>query len=635
MTYAVVALSVLLGAASTGKLSPTSDLSQNKVTATGSTTARSLANIAADEVRLAAFLPSGYVTDGSVDYDTQIAAAISEAQTAGKTLRLPAGTFKTTAPLSTHEINVIGEGPTKTKIDFYGAGTAFTFDTAKGNELSGLEIRSKAAGQTGLVVTGAHAIVRRVYVTDFGANGVQAGVANVSGLYYSRFSEVYVNNPNTQGAIGLLASGGFPSSNANHFRGVVVSGKWATMAQIDGTTNLIDGGDFDPNTASGTVNVIWQVNGSHNVIRGVYSEMAGGSTVAPAKLLVFGAASDGNLFADANIRYGGGSGNWQPTTHFQDLGWFNDVQVRPVGFNYPTLPTSTGLANLVPNSGFTAWNATDGRPWGWVIQSAGTTLAQETTTVRGSARSLKVSGTANGFNVAAFIYSSSVAEKSEQQIPIAYFQNQQVTCSVWCKSSFAGIGNVRVATNGTGGAAWGKVHHSGSGNWELLTASGRIPSDATKVWLELRASNGGGTLTGDVYFSEPLCVVGTRLPYYAPRALDDATAVMHGAFTLAPPVPLTYGTSIATDAALGNVFEVVPTNGTGYTLANPTNPRPGQCITIRTKNTFGALGTQSFGTAFKVSAWTQPANGFSRSFTACHDGTNWIETTRTPADVPN
>ena len=100
-------------------------------------------------------------------------------------------------------------------------------------------------------------------------------------------------------------------------------------------------------------------------------------------------------------------------------------------------------------------------------------------------------------------------------------------------------------------------------------------------------------------------------------------------------VAATYGLNVAIDAALGHEFVVTPTNGNNFTISNPTNAYAGRRISVRVVNTFGALGTLSFGTAYRAAAWTQPANGNSRAIDFQYDGTNWIEVSRTPADVPN
>ena len=97
-----------------------------------------------------------------------------------------------------------------------------------------------------------------------------------------------------------------------------------------------------------------------------------------------------------------------------------------------------------------------------------------------------------------------------------------------------------------------------------------------------------------------------------------------------------YNGTMGVDASLGNEFVINMTGGSAVTLNSPTNGKIGQRITVRLINTSGgALGTVTWGAAYKMSVWTNPANGFSRSIDFDFDGTNWIEAARTPADVPN
>lgn len=103
-----------------------------------------------------------------------------------------------------------------------------------------------------------------------------------------------------------------------------------------------------------------------------------------------------------------------------------------------------------------------------------------------------------------------------------------------------------------------------------------------------------------------------------------------------PLVAPAYGASVAVNALLGTDFNIVVTDGNPFTVNNPTNLVSGQHLYITIKNTSGgALGAVTWSSAYKLSAWTQPANGFSRSIQYRYDGTNLIEIARTPADVPN
>lgn len=98
----------------------------------------------------------------------------------------------------------------------------------------------------------------------------------------------------------------------------------------------------------------------------------------------------------------------------------------------------------------------------------------------------------------------------------------------------------------------------------------------------------------------------------------------------------TYTTPVVIDASLGNLFDITATNATPFTIGNPTTPVEGQVIAITVRNASGgALGGVTFDTAYKLAAWTSPADTFSRSIVFKYNGTNWVEQSRTPADVPN
>jgi len=112
---------------------------------------------------------------------------------------------------------------------------------------------------------------------------------------------------------------------------------------------------------------------------------------------------------------------------------------------------------------------------------------------------------------------------------------------------------------------------------------------------------------------------------------------------------VTYSASMAIQGQVfgGNrvgVYRITPNNSTAFTITCPANGTnasmvPGQVFTIVIRNTTGgALGAVTFSAAsFKTAAtaFTQPANGFSRSYTFYFDGTYAIEISRGAADVAN
>jgi hypothetical protein len=97
-----------------------------------------------------------------------------------------------------------------------------------------------------------------------------------------------------------------------------------------------------------------------------------------------------------------------------------------------------------------------------------------------------------------------------------------------------------------------------------------------------------------------------------------------------------YSASITFRAGDASTFTITATNGTAFTINAPLNPVRGQPITVRIHNTSGgALGALTWNAIFKMSAWTQPANGFNRSITFEYNGTNWVQVSQTGVDVPN
>jgi hypothetical protein len=99
---------------------------------------------------------------------------------------------------------------------------------------------------------------------------------------------------------------------------------------------------------------------------------------------------------------------------------------------------------------------------------------------------------------------------------------------------------------------------------------------------------------------------------------------------------VTYSASMTPDASLGNIFEISANNGVAFTINAPSNPTTNQRITFTLRNiSGGALGAATWDVIFKMSAWTNPANANSRSIDFIYNGTNWVEASRTTADVPN
>jgi hypothetical protein len=96
----------------------------------------------------------------------------------------------------------------------------------------------------------------------------------------------------------------------------------------------------------------------------------------------------------------------------------------------------------------------------------------------------------------------------------------------------------------------------------------------------------------------------------------------------------TYSASITIDASTGHIFPITATNGVAFTINTLTNPTIGQRIQIGIRNNSGgAMGAVTWPANFKMTAWTNPANGFQRYLNVYYDGTNWIMYCATTNDV--
>jgi len=108
-----------------------------------------------------------------------------------------------------------------------------------------------------------------------------------------------------------------------------------------------------------------------------------------------------------------------------------------------------------------------------------------------------------------------------------------------------------------------------------------------------------------------------------------------------PITTVTYSTTPTINASLGNMFVMTITDAVAFVFAAPTNTLPvtiGQEITIICRNTSGgAHGAGTFNAVFKTVAAPFPAiaTGQNRTIGFRWNGTNWVETFRSAADVAN
>lgn len=100
---------------------------------------------------------------------------------------------------------------------------------------------------------------------------------------------------------------------------------------------------------------------------------------------------------------------------------------------------------------------------------------------------------------------------------------------------------------------------------------------------------------------------------------------------------IVYSASMTIALGSGAAALIVATNNTAFTINAPTGtPLSGDELEVTIKNTSGgALGAVTWNAIFKMSAWTQPATGFSRAILFRYDGTNWVQKSQTGVDIPN
>lgn len=115
-----------------------------------------------------------------------------------------------------------------------------------------------------------------------------------------------------------------------------------------------------------------------------------------------------------------------------------------------------------------------------------------------------------------------------------------------------------------------------------------------------------------------------------------------------PPVFVPYSASMTFDASQGSGEFIIPvTNGTAFTINNPVNgtggnqyPKGAKLVVTFVNTSGGAMGAITWGTNFKLAAFTGPATAKNQSITftnaSVYGSANvWREVSRTAADVPN
>lgn len=139
-----------------------------------------------------------------------------------------------------------------------------------------------------------------------------------------------------------------------------------------------------------------------------------------------------------------------------------------------------------------------------------------------------------------------------------------------------------------------------------------------------------GTVNGTVINSNAVPTITTGVA----NQLHSVTASTIGRLVQTVNSPA-YGASIAINAQLATFQAITITNGTGFTIQNPTNPIASQMLTFQIINSSGgAHGVITWDTNFRLAgALGAVATGTNRSITFKYNGTVWHELYRTAADV--
>jgi hypothetical protein len=119
--------------------------------------------------------------------------------------------------------------------------------------------------------------------------------------------------------------------------------------------------------------------------------------------------------------------------------------------------------------------------------------------------------------------------------------------------------------------------------------------------------------------------------------IEEFTGAVHALQYRTQRVTVTYhATTMAPNCNLGSHFVITANDAVAFDVGAPTNPQTDLRIRITIRNTHGSgLGAAIWNAVYKMAAWTQPGTGTSRSIEFIYNGTNWVEVSRTTADVPN
>jgi hypothetical protein len=535
--------------------------------------------------------------DGMADDTIPITKALNSS---AQSILLPPGIYKISDGITIPAGKSLkGYGSNNTKIHYYKeGGTAITLKS--GGELSRLRIESKGNSQNGVYLEGIGPVLNDVEIDEFQNIALQLGKAGTTGCYFARVDNVNITNRKNQGIRGVLIDGQtIPSSNANSLKNVFVKGRFSTLVNIRGNNNTWFGGDTEWNASGTGVDDVWLIEGNGNVIIAPYMESGSGT---PRRIFAFSSKANSNTMRDVYAQF-------QVQNIYSKT--VDDGNSNKIDFasNIYGLPNS-GITNLIPNSHFRNWNGDN--PEGWLIKNG--KCSQESAIVKGGAYSLKITALSDNPVINCYIAGH---KTSISGLPIERFKGKTVTAGIWVKTNIAGMGNIKILVDGTGGGSLGNNKHTGDNTWQFLTAIAKVPSNATYLAIQLKGLE-SGTGEGEEYYSEPILIEGNHLLNPTPAFLNDSYSKMSGAFVYN--YPITFGDGDSSPSVKdGNIFRTA--NSLATMIKGFNDGIAGQQITIIFADGHTTINFSKSNMKGNHGINWSPKNG--DHMTCIYDGINW------------
>jgi hypothetical protein len=217
-------------------------------------------------------------------------------------------------------------------------------------------------------------------------------------------------------------------------------------------------------------------------------------------------------------------------------------------------------ANRIFNGDFEMWaNGTTVAPDGWELVGAAATIARESTIVKISIRSAKLTRAGTDCSLKQYPISTLVPN---------YIQGRTFTLGCWV---YATVASRALITINDGVGATSSSYHTGNSTWQFLTVTRTLSSSATTLVVQLEVVAGNTS----AYFDGATIIEGATPFAFQPKPLN------YGGNTIS--VGNGYvGIGIAVPEHLLDVYgESVGGNSPGIAIANTASPTTGETYLIQ------------------------------------------------------